>query len=303
MYWMSRYFERASNSARVLEATYNLILNPAKFSTEQRWYRVLAWLIPKKDPIESDPHRIMRRLAHSPDDRASITSCIISARENARQVREEISSEMWEHLNRLYHLVLQSRTLPNDDAAAMRLVTEVREASYRFQGLTDLTMNHGQEWHFIQLGKYSERATNLSMLLDAYFSIDAPSDDLDWVGLLTSCGAFESYCKTYTADLRPVRVAEFILLHADFPYSVRYSVQHMHNALCSIIDLSSGRDGEKINRLVGRLRASLAYGQISEVMAGDMHAYLRGIIEQCRNLHSAVHDAFIDYPIEVAFES
>jgi len=303
MYWMSRYFERAHNSARVLEATYNLILNPAKSSTEQRWYRVLTWLIPDTDEFESDPHKIMRRLASGSEDRASIMSCVISARENARQVREEISSEMWEHLNRLYHHILQSRALPDDDAAEMRLVAEVREASYRFQGLTDLTMSHGEEWHFIQLGKYSERAINLSVLLDAYFSTDEPSDDLDWVGLLTSCAAFESYCKAYTADLKPERVAEFILLHPDFPYSVRYSVQGMQNALRCIIDLSSGRDSEKITRLIGRLQSSLAYGQISEVMSGDMHNYLRNIIGQCRSVHAAVHDAFIDYPIEVAFES
>lgn len=303
LYWMSRYFERADNSARVLEATHNLILNPAKFSTDQRWYRALTAYIPDPSGAESDPHDLLRRLAVSSEDRASITCCIIAARENARQVREEISSEMWEHLNRLYHIVLQARSHAQDDAVGMRLVTEVREASYRFHGLADQTMSHGEEWHFIQLGKYSERAPNISLLLDAYFSTEAPSDDLDWVGLLASCAAFESYCKNYTADLQPQRVAEFILLHPDFPYSVRYSVQQMHNALGSITDLSSGRDSAKINRLIGRLRASLAYGQISEVMSGNMHAYLRGIIDQCRNVHAAVHDAFIEYPIEVAFES
>jgi uncharacterized alpha-E superfamily protein len=301
MYWMSRYFERASNAARVLEATYSLILNPAKFSTEQRWYRALTSLVPEKSGGEPDPHILMARLASEPGEAASILSCIVSARENASQVREEISSEMWEHLNGVYHVVLQARAEP-DETKIMRLVADLREASYRFQGITDLTMDHSEGWHFLQLGKYSERAPNLSVLLDAYFCTKAPSDDLDWVGLLTSCGAFEAYCKTYTADLRPERVAEFILLHPNFPYSVRYSVQGMHNALCSIIELS-GRHDSNIDRLIGRLRASLAYEQISEVMAGNMHGYLRGIVEQCRGVHAAMHDAFIDYPIEVAFES
>jgi uncharacterized alpha-E superfamily protein len=303
LYWMSRYFERAQNGARVLEATYNLILNPAKFSTEQRWYRALRWLVPQQGGAEQDPQRMMKRLASEADDRASILSCVACARENARQVREEISSEMWEYLNRLYHRLLQSGQQLDDEAGAMRLLAEVRGASYRFQGITDLTMHHGEGWHFIQLGTYSERAPNLSLLLDAYFSTDAPADDLDWVGLLASCNAFEPFCKTYTADLKPERVAEFILYHPDFPYSLRYSVEGMHSALGSIMNLSSGRNVEKIDRLIGRLRASLAYGQITEVMAGGIHKYVRDIVDQCRGVHAAVHEAFIDYPIEVAFES
>jgi uncharacterized alpha-E superfamily protein len=300
---MSRYFERAQNAARLLEATYYLTLNPAKFSTEQRWYRALTWLVPEQEGAKPDPQSIMGHLASDVDDPASMTSCIAAARENARQVREEISSEMWEDLNRLYHLVLSPRPQPDGEAATMRLVTEVLQASFRFEGITHLTMHHGESWQFIQLGKYSERAPNLAFLLDAYFSTDAPSDDLDWVGLLTSCAAFESYCKTYTAEVTPERVAEFILFHPDFPYSVRYSVQGMHNALFSTTDLSSSRELEKIDRLIGRLRASLAYGQISEVMAAGIHNYIRGIIDQCRSVHAAVHEAFIDYPIEIAFES
>lgn len=302
LYWMSRYFERAQNAARVLEGTYYLILNPAEFSTAQRWYRALTWLIPDPEESQPDPQRIMTRLASDPDHPSSITSCISAARENARQVREEISSEMWEDLNRLYHLMQQTQLQPKDEAGTMRLVADIREASYRFQGITDLTMHHGEGWQFIQLGKFSERAPNLSALLDAYFSLDEPPDDWDLVGLLASCAAYESYCKTYTADVKPDWVAGFILFHPDFPYSVRYSVEGMQGALSAIIGLSSGRDTAAIDRLIGRLRASLAYGQIGEVVAGGIHQYIRGIDEQCRSVHAAVHHAFIDYPIEVAFE-
>ena len=101
LYWMSRYFERADNASRVLKATFGLILNPAKFSTEERWFRAVSSLAPGANNV--DPQRALFLLVADMEGSFSIVKCISGARENARQVREEISSEMWEHLNRLYH--------------------------------------------------------------------------------------------------------------------------------------------------------------------------------------------------------
>ncbi|MEQ1472956.1 MAG: alpha-E domain-containing protein, partial [Candidatus Acidiferrum sp.] len=195
LYWMSRYFERADNASRVVEATYGLILNPAKFSTEERWFQAVSALVRGSGATDVDPQHALFLLVAEPEGVFSITKCISGARENARQVREEISSEMWEHLNKLYHEVNGAELRPDDDAGAMRVVNVVREGAYRFHGITDTTINHGEGWHFIQLGKYIERACNLSILLDSYFSVEKSADDLDWVGLLSSCSAFEAYCK------------------------------------------------------------------------------------------------------------
>lgn len=302
LYWMSRYFERADNAARVLEATYGLILNPAKFSTEERWFRAVSSLAPGAASGDVDPQRALFLLVADPEGDFSIVKCISGVRENARQVREEISSEMWEHLNHLFHEVTRSELQAGDDAGAMRVVRLVREGSYRFKGVTDATMSHDEGWHFIQLGKYIERACNLCVLLDAYFVVGKHADDLDWVGLLTSCAAFEAYCKAYTAELKPERIADFLLLKPEFPYSVRYSLDRMHQALTSISNLSLSRRTEKIERLIGRLRSMVAYVQVEEVMRG-LHKYLAGIDAQCRDLHAAVHEVYIEYPIDIAFET
>ncbi len=302
LYWMSRYFERADNAARVLEATYGLILNPAKFSKEERWFRAVSSLAPGAAGENVDPHRALFLLVSDPEGAFSIVKCIGGARENARQVREEISSEMWEHLNRLFHEVTGAELQSGDDAGAMRMVRQVREGSYRFKGVTDATMSHDEGWHFIQLGKHIERAHNLCVLVDSYFAADTHADDLDWVGLLTSCAAFEAYCKACTAELRPERIAAFLLLKPEFPYSVRYSLDRMHQALTSISNLSYGRRTERIERLMGRLRSMVAYVQVEEIMR-ELHRYLADIIEQCRDLHAAAHEVYIEYPIDVAFEN
>jgi uncharacterized alpha-E superfamily protein len=303
LYWMSRYFERADNCARAIEATHGLMLSRGEFAHDQRWYRALTSLGLPADARDQDPQIAIGRLAADRHIRASIVSCVAGARDNASQVREEISSEMWERLNRLYHEVVQSEVDPQDAAAVMQLVAIVREGSYSFYGATETTMSHGEGWRFVQLGKFTERACAISMLLDAYFTIQTKADDLDWVTLLASCAAFESYCRVFTADLKPERIASFLLVHPEFPYSVRYAVDRMHTSLEAIVESSTGRNRVRIERIIGRLRASLAFTPISELMSGDLHAFLNGVLEQCAALHLAVHEAYIDYPIEVAFES
>jgi uncharacterized alpha-E superfamily protein len=303
LYWMSRYFERADHSARVLDANYNLMLNPTKISTEQRWQRITASLGLRSEASEMDPLNAMIKLTSDIGNRSSIVSCIGSARENASQVREQISSEMWECLNQLYHEVGESLSNAALREGPQRSIRLIREGSYNFHGITHATMNHGEAWQFIRLGRYIERAATLPVLLDAVFCASSGADDLDWVGLLASCSAFEAYCKVYTADLKPERVAEFLLLNAEFPYTVRFSADEMEGALDAIARSSSTRKGAGIEKIVGRLRSSLAYTQISEIIARDFPRFLRGITEQCHNLHTAIHDVYIDYPIESALEA
>jgi len=302
LYWMSRYFERASHCARVLEANFSLMLNPGKVSTGQRWENIIAHLGMGAKASETEPQLAILMLLSDTDNSSSIVSCITSARDNAAQVREQISSEMWERLNQLYHEVTQGASHLDEDSDVQRLFTAVREGSYKFVGVTDSTMNQGEAWQFSQLGKYMERTFALTLLLDAIFSAAEGADDLDWVGVLTSCSAFEAYCKVYTADLRPEQVAEFLLLNPEFPYTIRYSIERMRAALDTLTRLSSTRTASQIERIGGRLHASLAYAQIGDIMSRDFHPFLRDIVEQCHGLHAAMHQAYIEYPIETAFE-
>ncbi len=303
MYWMSRYFERADHCARVLEVHHNLMLNPSKVSTEQRWMRIAACLGFEPDPSIGDPQVAMARLTGDTESRASLISCLTSARENASQVREQISAEMWERLNQLYHETTQSGIQVRTDGNPLRLVTNLREGSYRFYGVTEQTMNHDEGWHFIQFGKFMERACAISILLDAHYSAGIPDDDLEWVGLLTSCSAFEAYCKVYMADFSPNRIAEFLLLNPEFPHTVRYSVEYMMSALESIAEASAVKKPVRVERLIGQLQSSLAYSPIREIMTEGLHEFLNGVLDKCRQLHAAVHEFYIDYPIESAFEA
>jgi uncharacterized alpha-E superfamily protein len=168
-------------------------------------------------------------------------------------------------------------------------------------------MSHGEGWHYIQLGRYVERTHNLARLVGIHFSrvmevldLSVEGDEyLEWVGLLKSCTAFEAYCKKYTAELRPLRVAEFLLLNSDFPHSVRFSVDQVHTALRTIGERTERKADSPI-RLAGRLRANLSFGQIDEIMADGLQNYLESIRNLCAQAHNSIHQIYFDYPVESA---
>ena len=311
LYWMSRYLERAEHTARLIDVGLNLMLDQTAVAAERRWGRLLGSLhAPAQLAGTGDAYQIARAMTFDGANETSIVSCIAQARENLRQVREQISSEMWEQLNRLYLQVRGTRLDDIWNVSTHEFFRSVKEGAHLFQGITDATMNHGEGWQFMQVGRYMERAGATATLLDVYANeflgqdgADAggPRSYLDWVGLLKACTAFEAYCKVYTADLRPERIAEFLLLNADWPRSVRFAADVMHTAFQAISEATGARRSSgRVNRLAGRLRASLGFGQIDEIMETGLHAYLNDVRRQCAQIHEAIVQTYVAYPVETA---
>ena len=126
---------------------------------------------------------------------------------------------------------------------------------------------------------------------------------LEWIGLLRSCTAFEAYCKAYTADVKAERIAEFLVLHPSFPHSIRFSAEALETAITEIGREAGSRRAARVERIAGRLRATLGFSQIDEIMAGGLHSYLHEILRQCGQVHSALYQTYISYPIEAALEA
>jgi len=165
LYWMSRYLERGEHTARVLGTQLNLMLEQDPKSSDRRWLRVLASLGHAGEfPEDSDPFALAQTHALR-----QITDGIGFARENARQVREQISSEMWEQLNRLFHEVKRMESAGLWKSQPLDFLAVILESSHLVQGVTDSTMNHGEGWQFIQVGRFIERAAAIARLLDIYF--------------------------------------------------------------------------------------------------------------------------------------
>jgi uncharacterized alpha-E superfamily protein len=309
---MSRYLERAEHSARLIDTHLNLMLDVSADSADQRWRRVLACLpLQSQNAPPIDTAGVIEELTFSTRNRSSIVSCISAARENARQVREQISSEMWTQLNRLFHEVKRARSEGPVAVQSLDFLNSVKDGSMLFQGITDSTMHHGEGWQFIRLGRHMERAVSTTTLLDVHFrefcrqfdALDEATDPLEWVGLLKCCTAFEGYCKVYTAKLSPARIAEFLLLNEEFPHSVRFCVERLDSALSVIDETTYRRKGAGVRRLAGRLRANLGFSQISEIIAGGLYAYLAGLQKEYASIHSAIYEVYIAYSVEAALEA
>jgi len=305
LYWMSRYLERAEHFARLIDVNLNLMLDYAPGSADARWRRVMACVgVPVPPGKETDAHHLLHTLTFDIGSRMSIVSSIMSARENARQVREQISSEMWEQLNRLFHAVKRTTMDELWESSPHEFLSAAKEGSHLFQGITDSTMAHGEGWQFIQAGRYMERAAAVATLLDVHFgdslAITDFRDQLEWIGLLKSCTAFEPFCRTYTADLNPQRIADFLLLNAEFPHSIAFSASQIDQALLAISAASGTQKGQRVERIAGKLSASLNFGQIDEIMNAGLHGFLADVQRQCALIHHELHQVYITYPIQAA---
>jgi uncharacterized alpha-E superfamily protein len=312
LYWMSRYLERAEHTARLIDVNLQQMLDQSPEYTAQRWKLLRASLnIPAASEEQvDDAYSITQMLTFDITQPGSMVSCIAAARENAQQVREQISSEMWEHVNRLY---LQIKGADSEEVwytETHAFLASMKEAGQFIQGLTDSTMNHSEGWHFIRLGRFIERATATATLLDVYTSTflntqpDQTSDAvghmyyLSWVGLLRSCAAFEAYCKVYTAKIQPEQIVEFLLFNEESPRAIRFSASMIQIALQAIARATNTR-ANKVERIAGRLRSTLEFDQIEEAMY-DMHAYLENIQRECAQIHRTIHQTYVAYPIDVA---
>ncbi|HUX44373.1 MAG TPA: alpha-E domain-containing protein [Terracidiphilus sp.] len=309
LYWMSRYLERAENTVRQLDVTMGLMLDTGGASAETRWRRLLDALgRPEGLEWNGDLEAMARKLVFDHLSPASVTYCIGNARENARQVREEISSEQWQRLNRLFHQMQSPHAIGQMNSNVNDLLASVMDGIHLFKGVSDTLMIHGQGWQFIRLGRYLERTYATATLLEVYQPIisgireheQAEHDYLELVGLLRCCTSFEAYCQVYTADLSRERILEFLLLNHDFPHAIRYTVDGIRHAVESIQRTGGRRAPEELTSTIGRLHAMLSFSTIGEIMAADTGPFLRTIREQCLCIHEMIYRFYIHYSIQSA---
>lgn len=312
LYWMSRYLERAENTVRQLDVTMGLMLDAGGASAETRWKRLVESLgKPAGLEWNGDLDAMARKLVFDNLNHAAVTFCVNGARENARQVREEISSEQWQRLNRLFHYIHSPQAEAQFDSSINDALTTVLDGIHLFKGVSDTTMIHGQGWQFIRLGRHLERAYATATLLEVFQSdLLHPQgheadgyEYLEMVGLLRCCTSFEAYCQVYTADVSPDRVLEFLLLNRDFPHAIRFSVDTIRDAIDAIQRVGGRRPSSELTAGIGRLHAMLGFTSIGEILGGDPAAFLHNIREQCLRIHEIVYRYYVHYSIQSALAS
>ncbi len=310
MYWMSRYVERAEHIARIVLVNSHMLIDLGELDSdmqEKQWLGVLRILrldqrAEIQETLRSGKPLIGQHVSQfmASESNRSLIGCLTKARENARSIRENISSEMWETLNTLYWSLLGDDVQQRFEETPQELFQAVIMGSLLFQGVSDQTLPHGQSWQFIQLAKYLERADMVCRIVDTNFSIlqssgdfcETPLRNIQWMGVLRSCCSIEAYRRKYIGDLEPLRLAAFLLLDAESPRNVRYAINAARKAISGISSNVNPQHIDASERILGRLNAQLEYAENSSLTGSALNAFLREIQHNIAEASIAIENAY-----------
>lgn len=302
VYWMSRYIERAENVARIIEVNLNLVLDlPASGAGE--WQPLVTTLgdqsLFEQLYATADSAGVIEFLTFDRRNPNSILSCLAAARENARSVREIITRDMWEQLNKYFLLVQEDGQREAARESPHEFFTAVKMASHLCVGIMDACMSHGEEWQFCRLGSFIERADKTTRILDVKYFILLPTpgdvgsilDDVQWSALLRSASALEMYRQRF-GRIRPDRVVEFLLLDRLFPRAVLRCLTQAEQCLHAISGSSPETFANTAEQRLGQLRSNLTYARAEDLIAGGLHEYLDDLERRLNLVGDAIYDHF-----------
>lgn len=307
IYWMARYVERAENVARIMDANYHMILDLPPGVGEQ-WEPLVVTSgdeeLFKELYRDFTRENVIQFLTFDSRNPNSILSCLHNARENARSVREWISSEMWQQVNTYYLMVKAASRHGAVLELPHEFFVEIMMASHLFAGLSENTMTHGEGWEFARLGRMLERADKTTRIIDVKYFILLPSvdyvgmpyDHILWGALLRSASAFEMYRKRF-GQIVPDQILEFLILDSEFPRAIHHCLIMAEIALRNISGTMRGRFTNRAEKELGRLLADLDYIQVEEIKAYGLHEFLDNTQTRLNQIGAAVSEAFFAIPL------
>ncbi len=306
LFWMSRYTERAENTARMLNVHHETSLLPQSAAVSQYgWLGVLSLseLLPAYTERQGEvsPRGVMRFMVLDEENPSSILACLKAARENARAVRGTLTTEVWETLNQTWLEMSRLARSGDFEEDPAEFFEWVKFRSHLSRGVTLGTMLQDEAFHFLRMGTFLERADNTARLLDVKFHAveseffgtasekDLEYDFYHWAAILRSVSAFEIYRKVYRDVIVPERVAELLMLREDMPRALHHC---MSEVLTNLRLVGAEPQGETM-RHAGRLRADLRYGHIDEILATGLHAFLTQFLDRVNQLGGHISRDFL----------
>jgi uncharacterized alpha-E superfamily protein len=302
IFWMCRYIERAENIARFINVNWHLMLDSNQAAGQAQWEPLVSVTgdseyFKAKYKVASREN-VIQFLAFDGEYPHSICSCMQAARENARSIREIISTEMWEQVNTFYHMVRDAsqRGLPE---SPYMFFNDVVKESNEFVGLTVTTMMHDASWHFCRAGRMLERAEKTSRILDVKYFYLLPSayevgstiDNMQWAALLRSASGLQAYRLRYGL-INPGNVIELLLFNREFPRAVRYCVDRLQDSLHALTGTPFGSFSNEAERACGQLSAQLSYASVPDVLSRGVHEFIDELQSKVNAIGSAISESY-----------
>jgi uncharacterized alpha-E superfamily protein len=315
MFWIGRYVERAEATARIVDVQYHSELEGAfplatggDADPNALWGPILAIFgdvdrFAKTGGSQQIPRDVLDFFTFQRSNANSILTCVMRARDNARGVRELISSEMYESLNVFFLEISKWDADKILDAGPHSFFTQVKNSAHLFQGITARTMPTDEPRAFLETGMYLERAEKTSRMLDVKYAMleatqhaqSGPLDQHQWTAVLKSVGAFEAFRKAHRFGITPAQVVSFLVLNPLFPSSICHSIGQCERMLRRISGSIDEPPVNRAERLVGRLHADLSFLTTEEILQQDLHEFLDQVQIRCNEIGNAIREAYLKY--------
>ncbi|MFN9721329.1 MAG: alpha-E domain-containing protein [Planctomycetota bacterium] len=308
LFWMSRYLERAENQARFIDVTLNIALG-YRGSEENLWSSLIhaGGDVDVFEKHYSVPSRqnVLRYLLFDRNNLNSVVNCLAFARENARSIRENLTSSLWEAINRFY---LKVRSSAADADRVLNqphpFLEQIKRLAHQVSGVASATWSHGEAWNFSSMGTLLERADKTSRILDVKYFVLLPTptqigsqvDVVQWAALLESTSALQTYRRTH-GRIVPVNVVDFLILNPSFPRSLRFCVHEADTCLRAISGSLLHENRNAAEEQLGELNQDLDQASGKEIVANGLHQFVDDFQSRLNHIGMAISDTFFQVRI------
>ena len=314
VFWMSRYLERAENTARFIEVTSSISLG-YRGRDETLWSSLLHAGGDnenfQKTGAAATRRNVTQFLLFDRNNPNSVVSCLTNARENARTIRENLTTPMWEAVNRFY-LRVRRAAADSDQVLSQPLpfLEQIKRSAHQVAGVTSASWSRGEAWQFATMGHMLERADKTSRILDVkYFILNsepaqasAGVDVIQWGALLESTSALQMYRRTF-GRIEPTNVVEFLVLNPRFPRSLRFCVRQADESLRAISGSPTHGYTNRAEQVLGQLNSQLSYAEVSNILEGGLHQFVDEFQRSLNAVGDAVAETFFQIVSPVPAES
>lgn len=311
IYWISRYLERAENTARIVDVNAQLVLDlqSRQDASDPRAWEPLVFVTGSDEQFHElygekvTERAVIEFMLFDKRNPSSIVSCIGLARENARCIRDQLSTELWETINTFYLRLKDDDFTRYAQLGSTDYLAWIKSQTQLFHGVADAMLPRDDGWWFYDLGRHLERADNTSRILDIKYFMILPTvqavgsalDMVQWASVLRSCSAFEAFRRSRRGDLDLVRVVDYLIRDEAFPRSLLYATSEAERCLVRIGSEEGLPQVSAVHALVRGLRDDLAGADIKSVIAAGLHQFLDGIQLRLENIHTAIQEAYIHH--------
>ena len=301
-FWNGRYIERAEYRARYATVQYHLFLESTDLEDPtpiwERYLSSVGELDRYHDLYTSlDTQSVLEFLTLNKSNPSSILNLVSAARENARSIQDQLSSEVWHHVNAFY-LSLKDCTPQDLWRSPHQWLNHIQHTCHTLYGVIASTMLHDQGWCFYRLGQNTERASHTArllahpILLRAAPEPSALSEFHQCIAILKSASAYEAYRKVYRSDVVPAKIVDFLLFHDRFPRSVRFCTNTIRQLMTRLASTPQKGPTQLTQRLVGQLAADMEFATLDEIYKMGLATFLGELVDRLDDLSTAITKTF-----------